>query len=171
MKRIFTLFFVFGLILSLTACGSKQETPMDVITSEPVLETQAESTEGTEAAPYYGTWEVKDFQSGYVSAVSLEEAKAFVGKRITYQADVVSMDGETVLSGPVTYNVDAEPYREAEILENGKANLGEWWNGIDTVTGVTVESPEVFFGHSFFVVDSDTIWILYEGDWFLAKRA
>lgn len=169
MKRIFTMLFVLSLLLCLTACGETGETRPEAATTTP-RELTAETLTESEAAPYYGTWEVKDFQSGNVSAVTLEEANAFVGKRITYQADAVNMDGETVLSGPVTYNVDREPYDEAYLQENGKANLGEWWNGISQVNGVVVESPEVFFGHYFFVVDHDTIWILYEGTYFLAKR-
>lgn len=175
MKRIFTMVFAISLLLFLAACGSKQETPPEVIASEPAAETVSETKkapEGTEpeAALNYGTWEVKDYQSADVSALSSDEGNAFVGKRITYQADAVCMDGETVFSGPVTYEMDAIPSNEASIVEGYRVNLGEWWNGVSEVTGASVDSTDVFFGNHFFVIDSDTIWIWYEGVFFLAKR-
>ena len=49
-------------------------------------------------------------------------------------------------------------------------NLGEWWDNISEVTYITIDSNKSFFGDQFFVVDSDTIWIYYEGAFFLAKK-
>ncbi len=179
MKRFFTMLLILSLLLSLTACGNThaKETLPEVMVpaSEPAMETvpeTKEAPEGTEpeAAPYYGTWEVKDSQSADVSALSSDEVSTFVGKCITYQADAVRMDGETARVGFVTYETDAAASDEASIMEEYRANLGEWWNNVSEVTGITVDSPEAFFGHRFFVVDSDTIWIFYEGVFFLAKR-
>jgi len=170
MKRIFTLLLTISLLLSLAACGGKQETSPEVITSEPTLQTQAEPTEEPETAPYFGTWEVKDSQHCYISAVTQEERNSLVGKRLAYQENAVLFDGETVLDGPVTYEVDDVPTTEADVTEDYRANLGEWWNGVSEVTGISVDTPDVFFGHRFFVVDAETIWIYYEGVFFLAKR-
>ncbi len=175
MKRFFTMLFALSLLLSLAACGSKQETLPKVIASEPAMETVSETKEAPEGTEpempsYFGTWEVKDSQHCYISAVTQEERDSFIGKRLTYQADAVLFDGETVLDSPVNYEVDDEPTTEADVTEDYRANLGEWWNGVSEVTGISVDAPDVFFGHRFFAVDAETIWIFYEGVFFLAKR-
>lgn len=60
---------------------------------------------------------------------------------------------------------------ESDILQDYRANLGEWWNGISQITGVLViNAPESFFGSYFFSVDDDTLWIFCDGVFFLAKR-
>lgn len=168
MKRIFTVCLSLSLILSLAACGSKQETPPEVIASESTFEFQTEPTEGPEMAPYYGTWEVKDHQAAHISALTLEEKDALIGTTVTYQEDTVITEGNTI--GPVNYKMDDSPTLEADIVNDARANLGEWWNGVSQVTGVSVDYSDVFFGRYFYVVDSDTIWIFYEGVFFLAKR-
>lgn len=174
MKRIFITLLVLSLLMSLAACGTTSPKEMPKETSatanETVVEATPETTELPDVPSYLGTWEVKDSQHGYISAVTQEERDALVGKRITYQADAVLFDGETVLSGPVTYEVDDEPTNEADVTEDYRANLGEWWNGVSEVTGISVDAPDAFFGHRFFVVDAETIWIFYEGVFFLAKR-
>lgn len=172
MKRIFTTLLTLSLLLSLAACGntSAKETLPEVMVpaSEPAMETVSETKEVPEAAPYYGTWEVKDFQWAYISALTPEERDALIGTTVTYQEDTVNTEGNTI--GPVTYEMDDEPIEETDVADDYRANLGEWWNGISQVTGVSVNYTDVFFGHRFFVVDSDTIWIFYEGVFFLAKR-
>lgn len=174
MKRIFIMFLALIMLMSLAACGNtpEKETPKETSApaNETVVEATPEATELPDVPSYFGTWEVKDSQHCYISAVTQEERNSLVGKRLTYQADTVLFDGETVLSGPVTYEVDDEPTTEADVTEDYRANLGEWWNGVNEVTGISVDGPEVFFGPRFFVVDSDTIWIFYEGVFFLAKN-
>lgn len=174
MKRIFITLLVLSLLMSLAACGttSPKETPKETSApaSETVVDMIPEATKLPEAASYFGTWEVKDAQYCYIAALSQEEVNSFIGKSLTYQADGVLFNGETVLSGPVTYEVDDEPTNEADVTEDYRANLGEWWNGVSEVTGISVDAPDAFFGHRFFVVDAETIWIFYEGVFFLAKR-
>ena len=120
-------------------------------------------------ASYYGTWEVKDYQSASVSTLSLEEMESFRGKTITYQADSILLDGENVTADDVAYETDLLTYDYDSLTEAYQANLGEWWNNISEVTCVTIDSSESFFGNQFFTADADTIWIYYEGVFFFAK--
>ena len=55
MKRFFTMLFALSLLLSLAACGSKQETLPKVIASEPAMETVSETKEAPE-----GTYESQE---------------------------------------------------------------------------------------------------------------
>ncbi|MDE6627663.1 MAG: hypothetical protein K2K56_15045 [Lachnospiraceae bacterium] len=120
---------------------------------------------------YYGTWEVKDYQSATVSALSSDDMESFRGVMIAYQSDSILLDGENVTADDnFTYEIDDATYNYDSLMETYKANLGEWWNNISEVTCVTIDSNESFFGNQFFVVDSDTIWIYYEGVFFLAKN-
>ncbi len=184
MKKFMSLLLATCLLAStFNGCGRKSpmEAPKEtnVSVTEAAVDTIPETseqtvTEGTEAAPetasYYGTWEVKEYKYAHIAALTQEEANAFVGKRITYQEDAITMDGETVVSGPVTYEVKEEPYDEARMVDEAGADLGEWWNGVSEVTDVRVVSPEFFFGQYILVVDSNTIWIYCEGVFFLATR-
>lgn len=132
-------------------------------------ETSDDEQETDHFASYYGTWEVKDYQSASVSTLSLEEMESFRGKKITYQADSILLDGENVTADDVAYETDLLTYDYDSLTEAYHANLGEWWNNISEVTCVTIDSNESFFGNQFFTADADTIWIYYEGVFFLAK--
>lgn len=120
---------------------------------------------------YYGTWEVKDYQSAEISALSSDDMESYRGVKIAYQSDSILLDGENMTADDnFTYETDDAAYNYDSLMETYKANLGEWWNNISEVTCVTIDSNESFFGDQFFVVDSDTIWIYYEGVFFLAKK-
>ena len=122
-----------------------------------------------DSLPYYGTWEVKDYQSAEVSTLSLDDMESFRGMQITYQADSIIVDDEKVTDQDLIYEIDDVAYNCDSFSKTYKANLGEWWNNIDEVTHILVESNDTFFGEQFFVVDPDTIWVYYEGVFFLAK--
>lgn len=120
---------------------------------------------------YYGTWEVKDYQIAMVSTLSSDDIESFRGVMITYQSDSILLDGENMTAGDnFTYETDDITYDYDSLIETYNANLGEWWNNISEVKCITIDSNESFFGNQFFVVDSDTIWIYYEGVFFLAKN-
>ena len=118
----------------------------------------------------YGTWEVKDYQSAEFSTLTVDEMESFRGIIITYQSDSILLDGEKVSDSNFIYETKDTTYNYDSLIEAYEANLGEWWNNISEVTCVTVNSNESFFGNQFFIVDSDTIWIYYEGVFFLAKN-
>lgn len=118
----------------------------------------------------YGTWEVKDYQSAEFSILTADEMESFRGIKITYQSDSILLDGEKVSDSNFIYETKDTTYNYDSLTEAYEANLGEWWNNISEVTCITVNSNESFFGNQFFIVDSDTIWIYYEGVFFLAKN-
>lgn len=148
-------------------------------TDSALPETQESSTAGNEisdtvddnnAASYYGTWEVRDYQGAEVSMLSAEDMESFRGATITYQSDSVSLNNEIVTEGTIAYETGDTAYDYDLLTETYNANLGEWWNNIGEVTCVTVASDNSFFGNQFFVANSDTIWIYYEGVFFLASK-
>lgn len=162
------------------ACGeSREEEFVEYSVSvEKIEETKettvnAASNEEEEAAEdqgvsFYGTWEVKDHQTAEVSALSEEEISAFLDDTVTYQKNEVLLNGQKMNAVDISY--EFAPYTEQTLAEEYRANLGEWWNGKPEVSRCTVMSSESFFGDHFFIADEETIWICYEGVFFLAKR-
>ena len=126
--------------------------------------------ENDNSFPYYGTWEVRDYQGAAFLELSLDDMEIFRGIMITYQPDSILLDGEKVTDDNFTYETEGTAYHYDSLTETYEANLGEWWNNISEVTYITIDSNESFFGNQFFVVDSDTIWIYYEDVFFLAKK-
>lgn len=119
---------------------------------------------------YYGTWEIRDYQSTGISALSSDDMESFQGITITYQSDSILLDDENVTVDYFTDETDNFVYDYDSLTDAYNVNLGEWWDNISEVTYITIDSNKSFFGDQFFVVDSDTIWIYYEGAFFLAKR-
>lgn len=169
MKKHLVILLSFALFtIAVSGCGNKTD----------AVET-AETEAGTSAAeevttdifiPYYGTWEVKDYQSAAVSTIGTDESEAFRGASVTYQEDAILLNGEDVNAGSFTYEKEGTSYDYDKLTEDYQANLGEWWNNIGEVTRVTVSSDADFFGNQFFMADADTLWIYYEGVFFLAKK-
>lgn len=151
-----------------TATEAVTETATDAVTEN------AEEDADT-SLPFYGTWEVKDYQSS--PEMQPYASESFLGKTITYGADSVIVDGEKLVwkidEDDIIYYLDNSSYNYDELTEIYETNLGEWWNGISEVTKVSIapESDVMFFGKSFFVADSETIWIYYMGVFYLAKNA
>lgn len=192
MKKYLLLLLTFGLTAALiSGCGSippddhataktPETIPEEAIAESPETsdtENEISNTENNDsAASYYGTWEVKDYQwlvnesrTEETLALSLDEMESFRGKTITYQSDSIMSDGEKVADGNFTYKTENTTYDYDGLIETFDANLGEWWTNINEVTFVTIDSDESFFGNQFFEADSETIWIYYEGVFFLAK--
>lgn len=126
---------------------------------------KADQTESEETS-FYGTWEVRDYQTADIYALSQEEINDFLDDTVTYQSDEVIWNDKKISIAEYKY----ETYTEELLVQNYRANLGEWWNGIGDISYVFVTSQESFFGDQFFAVDDDTIWIFYEGVFFLAKK-
>lgn len=165
--------------MTLGGCGGRTNS-QDGNISEETASTAKQETAGTTDSedeaptdifvPYYGTWEVKDYQSAEVSAIGAEEMESFRGATVTYQSDSILLNGEDVNTGSFTYEKGDTPYNYDKLTEDYQANLGEWWNNISEVTEVTVTSDTDFFGSHLFIADEDTLWIYYEGVFFLAKK-
>ncbi len=163
-------------VLVLDACADTQEMPENNVT------TTAETSSAVTAVPeteqivqdekaYYGEWVVQDYQSAAVSVLSTEEMEAFKGYTISYQSDSVLVNGEKVTTDGFRYAAQEESFTEETIVQEYRANLGEWWNGVTEITGVYVTSDDGFFGDNFFVVNDEVIWIWYEGVFFLARKS
>lgn len=138
--------------------------------SSDVEEKTVDNEKGNHSFSYYGTWEVKDYQSAEITTASSDDMESFRGVVIEYQSDSILLDGENATVDSFTYETDHTAYDYDSLTEAYNVNLGEWWNHISEVTHITIDSSESFFGNQFFVVDSDTIWIYYGGAFFLAKR-
>ncbi len=134
---------------------------------EAAAENKDTEAEGDEPS-YYGTCTVKDYQSASVSSLSTEETGDFFSYTVTYQADTVFQNGQNMNIAGLTY--ESEEYTEDSILQEYKANLGEWWNEKSKVTRIFITSEDYFFGNQFFVASDDVIWIYYEGVFFLARK-
>lgn len=178
-KQTSVLLTIILLTISLIGYGNstvndnpqEEEKPVTEQETTEVSETEISETETTDnSASYYGTWEVKDYQSASVSALSSDDMEAFRGSKVTYEADAILLNGEEAAADNFTYEADSNTYNYDSLTETYQANLGEWWNNINEVTYVAVNSNDIFFGSQFFVADSDTLWIYYEGVFFLAKR-
>lgn len=173
-KQMSVLLTIVLLTMSLIGCGNStandnlQEEEKPVTEQETIEVSETETTDNS--ASYFGTWEVKDYQSASVSALSADDMEAFRGSKVTYEADAILLNGEETAADNFTYEDDSNTYNYDSLTEAYQANLGEWWNNINEVTCVAVNSNDIFFGSQFFVADSDTLWIYYEGVFFLAKR-
>lgn len=146
---------------------TEQEAPPEPSDAENGI---ADTEESDNSFPFYGTWKVMDYQSAAISALSADDMESHRGIVIVYQSDLVLLDGEKVSEDGFTYETEDNTYDYDSLIEAFEANLGEWWNNISEVTCVTIDSSDIFFGDQFFIVDSDTIWIYYEGVFFLAKK-
>lgn len=171
MKKILSfLLLVCVLAALLSGCGGAQEKAV-IIPPEVSPEAGGESPgneAGAAALSFFGAWEVMDFQSAEVASLSAEEAESFRGTSVTYRQDSVLINGEIAAEG-LTYKTDGPSYDYDSLIEAYSANLGEWWNNVDTVVCIASGSDADFFGNRLFMVDEDTIWIYYGGVFFLAK--
>lgn len=173
MRKSFSVILLSAAVaLALSACGgAAQSAPSAPPAAAGSANAAPDSSSAAQAVQpdFLGDWEVRDFQAAEVSALSEEEAQAYRGVRLSYQEEAVLCGGEAVAAGPVYQEEGAYTYDT--LLEEYRANLGEWWNGIGEARLVEAAPDGDFFGNRFFVADAETIWIYYEGVFFLAKRA
>lgn len=92
----------------------------------------------------------------------------FLNAVVTYQADGVYMNDQKIEIAALDY--EETVYTEDLLMQDYRANLGEWWSNKEQVTRVLVSTSDSFFGNQFFAADEDSIWICYEGVFFLARR-
>lgn len=169
-KRISIFLLVCLLSAALGGCAPAQERAV-IIPPEasPDVEHENPGNEaGAAALSFFGAWEVMDFQSAEDAGLSAEDAEALRGTSVTYQQDSVLINGEKAAEG-FSYKTDGPSYDYDGLIEAYSANLGEWWNNVDTVTCIVYDSDADFFGNRLFMADADTIWIYYGGVFFLAK--
>ncbi|MDO4572374.1 MAG: hypothetical protein Q4C13_03320 [Clostridia bacterium] len=176
MKRFFLTIAVciLPLAMLLSACGSPGEAQNGGAAAGGPAPADTAAPSPTEAPTagepvYYGSWSILDSRAAEVSALSAEETAALLGSSLDYQADAVLQNGDRLaISG---YVPDGASSACDAIMQDYRVDLEAWRNGAEEASGVSVTAAESFFGDRFFIVNSDTLWIYYEGVFFLAARA
>ena len=128
---------------------------------------------------FFGSWYMTDYRTGSIYALSQEEIDTFLTYTVAYYEDGFFLNGTPVEAEAEVFGYGYLDYTKAEIEEQFLADLTDWWEGKTTVKGVNLyaEANEeslligYCFGANFFAVDSETLWIYYEGVFFEAKRA
>ncbi|MDO4261370.1 MAG: hypothetical protein Q4C82_04780 [Eubacteriales bacterium] len=160
-----------ALAVGLSGCGQPeaQEEKESAAEATQEISSGEEGADDTLEEPdYYGTWKVTDYIVSAVSAMPQEEAGALVGSTVTYRARSVS-DGqeEIAIEG---YEEALDAYTKTDFGEDYRADLGSWWDGVESLSYVAALSDEVFFGSQFFVTDSGELWIMQDGAFFRAEK-
>lgn len=138
--------------------------------NEPLQQSEQEES-------FFGSWQVTDYRTSRIYAMSQEEIDEFLTYGLAYYEDAFFLNGTPVEAEGFGYVYT--DYTKEEVEEQFNVDMTGWWNESDTIVyaGITsVESDgnpslQYCFGTAFFVVDADTIWIYYEGVFFQAKRA
>lgn len=146
-----------------------EETPL-----QPENESQPENTP---EIVFFGSWQVTDYRTSRIYALSQEKIDEFLTYGMAYYEDAFFLNGIPVEAEGFGYVY--MDYTKEEVEEQFNIDMTGWWNESDTITCVGITSVEsdtspslrYCFGTEFFVVDEDTIWIYYEGVFFQAKRA
>lgn len=133
--------------------------------------------ENTPEIVFFGSWQVTDYRTSRIYALSQEKIDEFLTYGMAYYEDTFFLNGIPVEAEGFGYVY--MDYTKAEVEEGFNIDMTGWWNENDTITYVGITSAEsdtspslsYCFGTEFFVVDADTIWIYYEGVFFQAKRA
>lgn len=133
--------------------------------------------ENTPEIVFFGSWQVTDYRTGSIYALSQEEIDEFLTYGMAYYEDAFFLNGKPVEAEGFGYAY--MDYTKGEVEEQFNIDMTGWWNESDTITCVGITSVEndtspslrYCFGAEFFAVDADTIWIYYEGVFFQAKRA
>lgn len=147
------------------------------VEDEPENPTQTDTLE--EDAVFFGSWYVTDYRTSSIYALSQEEIDTLLTYTVAYYEDGFFLNGTPVEAEAEVFGYDYLDYTKAEIEEQFLADLSDWWNGKTAVKGVNLYAEEngeslpieYCFGARFFAVDSETLWIYYEGVFFQAKRA
>ena len=146
-----------------------EETPL-----QPENESQPDNTP---EIVFFGSWQVTDYRTSRIYALSQEQIDEFLTYGMAYYEDAFFLNGKPVEAEGFGYVY--MDYTKEEVEEQFNIDMTGWWNESNTITCVGITSVEsdtspslsYCFGTDFFVVDADTIWIYYEGVFFQAKRA
>ena len=138
----------------------------DIINAEMEAPTIQKVRDFLSGINYYGTWKITGCAGTTpVYALSEDEIAAYTGTTVSYTENGYGWNGgETWIPGYSIAQKTQDSFRE----EFGVA-LPELGVQAEKIVEVTAESREVF-GNSFFVVDKDTLLILWDGVFFAAER-
>lgn len=160
MKR-WILLTVLCLMLLFTGCdGGKRAEVTPTPNPIPVSETQEK--------PWYGIYAVTDYWNEGMSAMSDEDAEAYLGMELRYAADTLSWNDQ-ICQSP-----------EYAVSCMSSKDFSQGFNGYLEAKDLGIEGNEVhsvdvgncdFFGGSFTIVDEYTIAIPYDGVYFIATKS
>lgn len=160
-------YFMVALLIVLTACTTPAPTGDS---SQPDASVQTVPLTGGEEGPvYYGTFRLASCVFAPVSALSMEDARQYLGATVTYAADSASNSmGDSC----------EEPRYQEQIIS--ASDFSEGYGGVlspedvnlsgDQVTSITLEDTAMF-GSGFYVRDANSLVIPLDGAFFLAQRA
>ncbi|MDE7435766.1 MAG: hypothetical protein K2N01_08130 [Lachnospiraceae bacterium] len=180
MKRRYTVVTAIILAGVLTACGQPEQTveetkPMPDQTIEetkPMSDQAIEPSEipdtENEEISFYGSWQVEDYRTCQIYALSQQEIEEFLTYEVAYDEGGFLLNGQPVELEHFEYAF--ADYMLEDIENDFCVDLTEWRDEKMTVPMGDIASDENFFGATFFPVDTDTLWIYYEGVFFRAER-
>lgn len=155
---------------------AEQETAAASEAAELQQETAVEAETGMqqETAPaeaeksYFGDWQITEC-AGFasVSALSQEEADAYTGTTLTYQADAMSVGTEENIE---VSGYEETPYQTAAMTEDYRVNPENLGIETEEMLSVFVGANGDYFGQYFFVLDENALLIYHEGAFFRAER-
>ena len=162
------------LCLGLTACGANNsaegsEPDTEVQTKQESIAEPIEAVRETEAEKsYFGDWQITEC-AGFasVSALSQEEADAYTGTTLTYQADIISVGTEENIE---VSGYEETPYQTAAMTEDYRVNPENLGIEAEEVLSVFVDANGDYFGQYFFVLEENVLLIYHEGAFFRAER-
>jgi len=183
------------LCIGLTACGAntaaeesepgtevqtRQESIAEPIEAVRETEAEQETAAVSEAAElrqetaaeaeksYFGDWQITEC-AGFasVSALSQEEADAYTGTTLTYQADAMSVGTEENIE---VSGYEETPYQTAAMTEDYRVNPENLGIETEELLSVFVGANGDYFGQYFFVLDEHALLIYHEGAFLRAER-
>ena len=142
--------------------------PAEEETADAAEETAKIQDSEEKSSILYGTWQVVDYKTCQIYAMSQQEIEEVLTYKVAYYEDGVSLNGQQVRLENFGYTfVD---YAQAELSQDFNVDLTEWWNGSMSVSMGQILSDEGFFGDTFFPADADHLWIYYNGVFFRAEK-
>lgn len=114
-----------------------------------------------------GTWEITGIAGRPYEALATEEAEAFLGTKLTY--DWQNTANEYAIEGRWDYRMPIQGFSQFKSVSTEWLPESELPEG--ELSGITVDLGEgEFFGIDMFQMDADTMWVYYEGTFFVAER-
>ncbi len=114
---------------------------------------------------FYGEWQIQDYLTANIYALPQEEIEGYLSSIVTYSPRTFDKDGQEIDS--IEYSF--EDYTKESLGQDYNIDISSRWTDVDKITQGTIISDDNFFGKHFFIVDSEMLWIYYEGVLFEAK--
>lgn len=147
------------------------ESSVDVTTDNTVADAAVDDTTSMtiDEPDYYGAYQVTGLRgTAAVYAMSDEEIEAEIGKTLSYGPDSLDYKEASIDLSPEAYEEVAYP--ADQLYEDFRIRAFDLGITAEEIRAVSILVEGNFFGNYFFIVDTDTLLIYYEGVFFEAKR-